>query len=139
MKTSGFNFTTQDSMQDIANQFKQFANSMQGGAAKLAGGLRRALGKMSDAQGVEFFTPKGNDPFDALNTDPPGFAVGVTIPKFIGTGGGNIVLQLYLWDRGSHREGRVVTPYSSGAASASRNALDQLAQALTQAGSTVQN
>jgi hypothetical protein len=139
MKTSSVSFTTHESVQDVATHFRLFATSKYSGAVKLAAGLRRITGTLAGATGVEFFTPKGDDQFDAIDTDPPSFSVGASIPKLSGTGDGNVVIQLYLWERGTHRDGRIITAYSLGARSASLRALDEVTQVLLRTGAALRN
>ncbi|MER6470035.1 hypothetical protein [Streptomyces collinus] len=64
-----------------------------------------------------------------MDQDKEDFSVGASIPKAMGSGGGNVVVHLYVWDRKDHREIRLRAPSSIGSAVATRKALETLRQA----------
>ena len=128
MKVDGYTIISGLSVANLAEVFRRTTEGMYGGKAKLGAGLRRLSGQVPTGQRLEFFTPKDDSPFASLETDQPQFSVGVSIPKFVGSGGG-IVLQAFIWDRGPHRETKIVTPYTVGSSSSSKTALAKLADA----------
>lgn len=131
MRVIGYGVTTTLSVKEQATIFQDTAESMFKGVAKLGAGLRRLSGQVPGGQGLNFFTPSSSDdPFDLLDDDKPTFSVGVSIPKFAASGGGNVVVHLYTWDRGDHRETKLQAPYTMGSAGATRKAVDQFAAQL---------
>lgn len=51
-------------------------------------------------------------PFAAVSDDPPTFSVGTHILKFVGGGAGEgTTIQMYVWDRGDHREVTLISPH----------------------------
>jgi hypothetical protein len=133
MRVAGFTVFSSLGVKENADLFKSTTSGMYGGSAKFAAGVRRISGQMKTAQRLEFFKPTNDSPFSALDDDVEDFAVGVSIPKAVGTGGGSIVLQLFVWDRGDRREARVRSPYSIGSASSTRKALNALGLAYQEA------
>ncbi|WP_030264231.1 hypothetical protein [Streptomyces sp. NRRL B-24484] len=124
MRVSGFDLHTNLGIQQAAQVFRDTSNSMFSGTAKLAANIRRFSGQMTDAQRINFFTPRDDDAFAALNEDKEDFAVGASIPKALGTGGGVVTIHLYVWDRGARRELCLRAPCSIGNTNATRRALE---------------
>ena len=133
MKGNGFMMATRLGTREVADEFKTYCLGTYSGAAKTASFLRKALGQLPDAQAVEFFAPRGDSPFAELEQDRPAFSVGASIPKASGTGGGVVVLQLYVWDRNDHREVSVLGPSSMGSSSATNRRLADLQAAFHRA------
>jgi len=97
-------FSTSMSVTELSIIFRDAAESMYGAKEKLARFVRRL-------ESIKYFTPR-ETPFDALDDDKEKFSVGVTFPKFSGTGGGVVTLHMYVWDRGDVREVELYSPHS---------------------------
>ncbi|WP_142211942.1 hypothetical protein [Streptomyces sp. SLBN-118] len=129
MRISGMDMRTCLTVEQAASVFQETAASMFTGAAKLSAGLRRLTNQLPGAQRVEFFTPRSESPFAALESDEADFCVGVSIPKAAGSGGGVVVVQFFAWDRGDHREIRLRSPSTIGSSGSTRQVLVGLRQA----------
>jgi hypothetical protein len=129
MRVAGFTAISALSVKENAELFKSTTSDMYGGSAKLAAGFRRAVGQVQSGQRLEFFKPTQDAVFGELDDDAEDFAVGVTVPKTIGTGGGSVVVQMYVWDRGDRREARLRSPHTMGSTNATYKALGVLADA----------
>jgi hypothetical protein len=55
-------------------------------------------------QSLSWYTPEDRSVFAALNDDKPTFSVGVGVPKAQGAHANGSNVEMYVWDRGSHRD-----------------------------------
>ncbi|MEU6050634.1 hypothetical protein AB0M94_00820 [Streptomyces xanthochromogenes] len=129
MRISGFDMSTDLTVQEAASVFQQTAASLFTGTAKLSARLRRLTNQLPDAQRVEFFTPLSESPFTAPENDQADYCVGVSIPKAAGSDGGVVIVQLFAWDRGDHRDIRLRSASAIGSSGATRQVLAALSQA----------
>ena len=74
----------------------------------------------------EYFTPRDDSPFSVLDDDKLTFSVGVTVPKFAGTGDGEVTLHMYVWDRRTVRDVMLASPHTFASASSARKAVDRI-------------
>jgi len=130
MKTLGTRLTTRLTTADLANHFRQATGSLYGLKGKF-GSLARSFTQMG-GNSFEYFTPRDDSPFSSLDQDKPDFSVGVNIPKFAGTGGGETTVHMYIWDRGNHREVALVSPHTIGSAPSARKAVAHILTELSQ-------
>src|SRR5688500_18563645 len=70
------------------------------GASARVGGIVVSL---MGGQSLEFYTPRDDSPFAALDEDPPTFQVGVAVPNAQGGHANGTNVHMSVWDRGSHR------------------------------------
>jgi hypothetical protein len=91
---------------ELADIFRQSTGSLLSLSGRFAGRVR--------GQQAEYFVPREDSPFSVLDDDPPTFAVGVSLPKYFGGGGGLITVHMYVRDRGDHREVALISPYTFG-------------------------
>jgi hypothetical protein len=117
--------------QELGSVFKLSTQSMHGIAGRI-GRAGRSMTKSIGADGFNYYRPR-HDELSVPDGDPAAFEIGVHIPTFTGSNGGGVVLHMYVWDRGDHREAQLVSPHGmiSGAAK-SRKRLQQLMQAIRQ-------
>ena len=127
MKAVGYQVRTSLTIEQAARLFQQTTQGMYNGSAKFGAGFRRLTGQ-GGGHGLRFFTPDDSDnPFARL--DAATFSAGVSIPKFAGSGGGDVVIQMFAWEREGGRELKLITPYTIGSASASKKALQEVTAA----------
>jgi hypothetical protein len=117
MKQNGVSLHTSLTTKQLADSFQSSTSSLYGKGGKLGARLR-------GQSGLNYFTPQDDSPFSALDDDKPAFSVGAVIPKYSGGGGGNMVIHMYVWDRGEQREVALVSPHTMGGGSASKKTLD---------------
>jgi hypothetical protein len=128
VRYSGAEIETRLSVEELGAIFKGATQSMYGIGAKLGHGARGMTSYGED--GFHYFTPQG-DGFEAIASDPPTFEIAVHIPTFSYTAGGSVVLHMYVWDRGTHRQLRFVAPHGMVAGTKkSRRQLEKLISAV---------
>jgi hypothetical protein len=93
-------FRTSLSVKDCGQRFQSAITNSRGMSAKIGGITAQLMGGKS----LIWYTPQDDSPFAALNDDPPAFAVGVGVPKAQGAHAKGTNLQMYVWDRGGHRD-----------------------------------
>lgn len=131
MRNARVHVATQLDTRDLAEIFQETTQEIYGIGGKLGSFKRIIKGQASTS--IEYYTPRDDSPFSSLDTDKATFTVGVSIPKFSSTGGGDVTLHMYVWDRGDHREVELLAPYTVGSAIASKRALDNLVTAVQSA------
>ena len=136
MRTLGTRLNTLLATKDLAEYFRQATESLYGLKGRF-GSLARSF-TQPGGNSFEYFTPRDDSPFSSLEEDKPGFSVGVNIPKFAGTGGGETTVHMYVWDRGSHREVVLVSPHTIGSASSAKKAVSRILTELSQHDSDLQ-
>lgn len=124
MRTEGVRCSSALDVKALGQTFRSVTQSMYGMGQKVGSFARTFSGY--GATKMEYFTPTKDSPFDALDDDPVAFSVGVSIPKFSGTGGGVVTLHLYVWDRGSSREVLLVSPHTSTTGHSAKKALSKV-------------
>ncbi|MFY1688427.1 hypothetical protein [Plantactinospora sp. WMMB782] len=96
--------STSLTIKQCAGVFESAPRALMSGAAKLQGIIARVSGGVYTA---DFFTPRDEGPFSALDEDPPAFTVGTFIRN--GASAPNpTAVHMYVWDRGARREVVVV-------------------------------
>ena len=60
--------------------------------------------KLMGGESLSWYTPQDNSVFASLNDDPPAFTVGAGVPKAQGAHANGTNLEMYVWDRGGHRD-----------------------------------
>ena len=123
MKATGVRLSTQLSVRDLGCIFQESTQRMYGAKEKFAKFVR---GFTQVSNNFEYFTPRDDSPFSALDDDKPTFSVGVTVPKFAGTGDGEVTLHMYVWDRGTVREVMLASPHTFASGSSARRAVDRV-------------
>jgi hypothetical protein len=102
MRTIGVRLATVLSTAQLGGIFQQSTSELRHGVTgKVVAATRWAASK--GVVQFEYFTPHDTSPFAALDDDRPNFAVGVNVPKFVGTGGGFATLHMYVWERRGKR------------------------------------
>jgi hypothetical protein len=124
-------FETSLTTEQLGGIFKAATQAMHGAAGRLGNSIR-GMGPLG-RNDFEYYKPEG-DQFAELDSDPPTFVVGVTIPTFTGTNGGSVTLHMCIWDRGGHRSVELSSPHGvvSGA-SKSKKRLGALTDAFRSA------
>lgn len=96
--------STSLSIKQCAGVFESAPRALMSGAAKLQGVFARVAGGVYTA---DFFTPRDDGAFAALDDDPPAFTVGTFIRN--GASAPNpTAVHMYVWDRDTQREVVVV-------------------------------
>lgn len=124
MRVMQFRMSSELSTKELADIFQETSHAL---VARVVAGFRRALGQGDNGGRLEFFTPKDDSPFTALDDDRPAFSVGALIPKTWGNSGGVTAVQIHIWDRGELREAVVAAPHSITSSQAARKALEKFA------------
>lgn len=130
MKVDSYRVESRLTVVNLAEVFRSTAEGLYSGKAKAGAGFRRLIGQLPAGQRLEFFTPKDDSPFAVLDRDRAHFAVAASIPKFAGSGGGNVVLHCYIWDRHVHRSISLLSPHTIGSSSSSKSALAKVVEAI---------
>ena len=92
-------FRTSMSTQHCGAAFKSGIEDGRGTSARVGGVTVGLMG----GESLSWYTPQDDSAFASLNDDPPAFTVGVGVPKALGHANGT-KLEMYVWDRGTHRE-----------------------------------
>lgn len=93
-------FRTSLSIKECGGAFKSGVEEGRGMSAKLGGITAKLMG----GESLSWYTPRDNSVFASLNDDPPAFTVGAGVPKAQGAHANGTNLEMYVWDRGGHRE-----------------------------------
>ncbi len=88
------------SVKECGGAFKSGVEEGRGMSAKLGGITAKLMG----GESLSWYTPQDNSVFASLNDDPPVFTVGAGVPKAQGAHTNGTNLEMYVWDRGDHRE-----------------------------------
>lgn len=116
-------FQTSASVRECGQRFQSGIVNGRGLSSKFGGLTAKLLG----GESLSWYTPGDDSPFAALNDDPPAFSVGVGVPKAQGAHQHGTHVQMYVWDRGNHRDVMLAAHHSlAGGAHA-----NQLIQAVT--------
>ncbi len=122
MKTLGTAFQTSFTVKQCADAFEAGATDARGGAAKFAEVIASSRGHGD----YGFFTPEAGA-LAAAHDDHPDFTVGFAVGKWVNNAvGADRVVQMYVHDRGSHREVELVSSYRLGGKSGSQKLLDKV-------------
>jgi len=101
-------FQTRLSLQECGQRFQSGIKGGRGISSWIGGLTAMAMG----GESLTFYTPQDNSPFASLNTDPPSFAVGVSVPKANGAHMHGTNVHMYVWDRGNHRDVTLAADHS---------------------------
>lgn len=93
-------FKTSLSVRDCGEGFRSGITDGRGASAKIGGLMAKVMG----GESLSWYTPRDDSPFASLNDDPPAFTVGVGVPKAQGAHQNGSNVEMYVWDRGGHRE-----------------------------------
>jgi hypothetical protein len=93
-------FKTGLSVKECGAAFQSGVQDGRGMSARLGGLTAKLMG----GESLSWYTPQDKSVFASLNDDPPAFAVGVGVPKAQGAHANGTNLEMYVWDRGDHRE-----------------------------------
>ena len=98
-------FTTSLTVAQCGAAFRGAGDTARGGLkSKVARGIATSVYDVPGEMANGYFE-LDDGPFAAVSEDPPAFSVGTHILKFVGGGAGEgTTLQMYVWDRGDHRE-----------------------------------
>jgi hypothetical protein len=122
MRSQVVSLTTVLPVKALGALFEEVTSARQGIGGKIGGFVRN--------QRLEFFRPKNDSPFSALDDDQPVFTVGVNIPRATKLAGGETTVHLYAWDDGNSRRAQFYSPHTIGGTSMSRKIVDDLAAAV---------
>lgn len=129
MGSVGARFETRLGVREVAQVFQAAAAESRGLGSKTGGLFAKMSGRGGD---LEFFTPRDDSPFSALEADKEDFGVGVHIPKMSGGGAGAVrTVQMFVWDRGQMREVLLVSPHSAMEGSGARKLVDSFVRSFT--------
>ena len=93
-------FTTSLSVKDCGMGFQNGIKEGRGASAKIGGLTAKLMG----GESLSWYTPQDNSVFASLNDDRPTFTVGAGVPKAQGAHANGSNVEMYVWDRGGHRE-----------------------------------
>jgi hypothetical protein len=93
-------FSTSLSVKECAQRFQSAIYSGRGLSSKIGGITATLMG----GKGLNFYTPKDDSPFAAVDDDPPAFSVGVAVPKAYGAHMHGTNVHMYVWERGNQRD-----------------------------------
>ncbi len=127
MKAITEDFITDLSVRECSAAFRVGAEASYGGMRKFAS----LVTKMQDRASAQFsfFTPRPDEVFGDLDEDPPTWSGGVTVPGVTKVNGTlEMVVQIYVWERGSHREVQIIAPYGIGEKGSTSRVLDRILQ-----------
>lgn len=93
-------FKTSLGTKECAQRFQSGIIGGRGVSSKIGGLTATLMGGKS----LNFYTPKDDSPFAAVNDDPPAFSVGVAVPKAYAAHANGTNVHMNVWDRGSHRD-----------------------------------
>jgi hypothetical protein len=93
-------FQTSLTVQECGLRFKSGIESGRGASAWIGGVTAKVMG----GETLSWYTPQDNSPFASLNNDRPSFCVGVGVPKANGAHTNGTNVEMYVWDRGGHRD-----------------------------------
>lgn len=93
-------FETSASVKECGTGFQAGIMGGRGFSSKLGGLTAKLMG----GESLTWYTPKDTSVFAVLDDDPPGFTVGVGVPKAQGAHAKGSNIEMYVWDRGEHRD-----------------------------------
>ena len=94
-------FQTSASVKECGQRFQSGIVNGRGLSSKFGGLTAKLLGVRVSAGTRQGMTPRSQR---ASNDDPPAFSVGVGVPKAQGAHQHGTHVQMYVWDRGNHRD-----------------------------------
>jgi hypothetical protein len=117
MGEKSFDFKTQLGVKECGARFQSAITDGRGMSARVGGLTAKLMG----GESLTWYTPEDNSPFAKLDDDRPAFSVGVAVPKAQGAHLHGTQVNMYVWDRGGHREVVLLAHHSlAGGAHASQ-------------------
>jgi hypothetical protein len=101
-------FQTSASVKECGMRFKSGIEGGRGISAWIGGVTATVMG----GKALTWYTPEDDSPFAALNDDPPSFSIGVAVPKAQGAHINGTNVNMYVWDRGGHRDVALMAHHS---------------------------
>lgn len=101
-------FQTSASVKECGMRFKSGIEEGRGVSAWIGGVTAALMGGST----LTWYTPEDDSPFAALNDDRPAFCIGVGVPKAQGAHLHGTNVNMYVWDRGSHRDVALLAHHS---------------------------
>lgn len=111
--------------------FRSAIDEDRGMSAKWGGLAAKLMG----GESLTWYTPRDESAFASLDDDPPTFAVGVGVPKAQGAHANGTNVEMYVWDRASHREVTLWAHHSLTGASHALKLMDVARRRIASAGS----
>lgn len=127
MKAITEEFVTDLTVADCADVFRRGAQASYGGIRK----LQAFTASMADRPRAEFrfFKPEQDPVFGEVDDDPPTWTGAAAVPGLNKLAGMvEMVVHIYVWDRGSHREVALYAPYATGDKGSTQRVLRRIVQ-----------
>ena len=108
MGEKSLDFKTPLRVKECGARFQSAIINGRGASARIGGLAAKLMG----GETLTWYTPRDDSPFATLDDDPPAFSVGVGVPKAQGAHANGTNLNMFVWDRGSHREVVILAHHS---------------------------